>query len=109
MWLAFLGNHNGRILILQEDSLSSDILHLYTDAASSLGFGIICKEHWAFGEWPEAWKTKNIVILELYPIILDVHMFGDSFQNHCVIFHTDNKTLMHIINKQTLKDNQTMT
>ncbi len=79
------------------------------DTAGSLGFGIICKEQWAFGEWPEAWKTKNIVILELYHIILAVHMFGDCFQNHSVIFHTDNEAVMHIVNKHTSKDNQTMT
>ncbi len=28
MWLAFLGNHNGWTLILPEDPLSSDTLHL---------------------------------------------------------------------------------
>jgi len=79
-------------------------MHLYTDVAGSLGFGAIMNTKWFYGEWPVAMKEYNITFKELFPIVLAVEIWGSSFKNRCVLFHSDNYAVVHIINKQTSKD-----
>ena len=40
-WLLFLRLFNGKTFFLPDQWLSADALHLYTDAAGSLGYGAI--------------------------------------------------------------------
>ena len=55
---------------------TSHTFHLYTDAAGSIGFGAVFGCHWLHGRWPKMWKTFNIAFLELFPIVLAVHVWG---------------------------------
>ena len=50
--------------------LSSAKLHLYTDAAGSLGYGTIFGAHWLFGQWPLSWLRRNITALEMFPTVI---------------------------------------
>ena len=63
---------------------------------------------WFFGEWNSQWQHQNITLLELYPIVLALDLWGNILQNKCVVFHTNNLALVAIINKQTSKDVQIM-
>ena len=49
---------------------------------------------WFFGPWPDDWKQLNITILEFYPIVLSVLLFGDKMCNQCITLFTDNAALV---------------
>ena len=53
-------------------------------------------------------EKKNIMTLELYPIILALVMWGFLWKNHFILFFTDNEALVAVTNKQTSQDNHVM-
>lgn len=77
-------------------------LELYMDAGST-GFGAFFQGKWSVGPWPDSWKVagllKNMVLLELFPLVLAVEYFGESFRNLKVRFHGDNPGVVQVINK----------
>ena len=99
VWLTFLGQFNGRTFFLHEKWETSSSLQLYTDAAGSKGYGAIFGKHWFCG----AWKSLNIAFLELFPIVIALHIWGPYMANRCVAFYTDNAAIVDIINRQTSK------
>ena len=107
-WLEFLDNHNGINMFIDECWASSDKLRLYTDASGSIGYGGFLNTSWFYGKWPVQCVSLNITILELYPIVLSLYIFGQQLKNKCVLFLTDNEAVVHIINRQTSKDKQIM-
>lgn len=108
MWKEFLNQFNGKSIFLNEMFLSSHTLELHTDAAQSLGYAGIYKNRWFNGVFPKEWQKLNIMTLEFYPIILSISMWGHLWQNHSILFFTDNESLVSVINKQTSKDNEVM-
>ena len=104
LWKSFFQSHNGKSMFLEDAWYSSSHLKFYTDAAQSLGFGIVFDRKWVYGKWPPNWNQKNIAFLELFPIVLGVHMWGESLRNRRVLFFSDNESVVHVINKQTSKD-----
>ncbi|VDI70685.1 Hypothetical predicted protein [Mytilus galloprovincialis] len=103
-WQNFLRNFNGKSLILSDRWLTSDQLHLFTDASGTLGYGALFGAQWFLGKWDTKWQKQNIAFLELYPIVLAVEIWGHQIKNQCIYFHTDNIALVSVINKQTSKD-----
>ena len=59
-------------------------------------------------EYSRLWKSLNIVILELFPIVLLVAVFAKRLAGMRVVFHTDNEALVHILNYHTSKDMKVM-
>ena len=102
-WLSFLQDFNGRTFFLEERRLLSPPFTLYSDAAGSKGYGAIYGRKWLYGEWPDTWKSFNITFLELFPIVLALHVWGHLMENKCLTFFTDNAALVDIINKQSSK------
>lgn len=107
-WLHFLNGYNGKSLFLDEKFLSSLTMNLFTDAAQSKGFAGIYGSKWFYGCFPDNWKSLNIMTLEFYPIVLAVEIWGSLWQNHSILFFTDNEALVSVINKQTSKDKVVM-
>ena len=70
IWVTFLAEFNGRAFMLPNEWLASDVLQLYTDASTTVGFGALLGKRWFAGLWPEPCKTLNIAVLELYPIVI---------------------------------------
>ena len=89
--------------------VNNQILHLYTDAAASIGFGAVFDTRWFSGLWHEACKSLHITILEFYPILLAINIWGHLLQNKCLLFHSDNIAVVSIINKFSSKDPHVMT
>ena len=58
------------------------------------------------GKRPDAWKKFNITILELFPIVLEIEIWGSLMRDKCIVFFSDNQAVVEIINKQTFKDLQ---
>ena len=61
-------------------------LQLYTDAAGGVGYGALLGVAWFYGLWPVAWRAYNFVVLELYPIMAAVHVWGNIWANKSVCF-----------------------
>ena len=106
LWLEFLTHFNSRSLFLDFQWLSSPHLHLYTDASGSLGYGAVFHQNWFYGPWPPSWTSKNIIVLEVFSIVLSIKIWGTQLANKCITFHTDNQALLEVINKNTTKDRE---
>ena len=108
IWQSFLTSFNGRTFFLEDTWYSSDKLQLYTDAAGALGFGAVFLSRWCYGKLPDNWLYKNIAILEFYPVVLSLYLWGHEMRNRCILFFTDNEALVHAINKQSCRDKALM-
>ena len=108
VWLSFLAEFNGRSFFINDTWQNSSKLGLYTDASGALGFGAVFGNRWCYGKWPPDWAYRNIAILEFYPIVLSLYLWGCAMGNQCVLFFTDNEALVHVINKQSCKDKTLM-
>ena len=104
LWLDFLLHFNGRSFFLKDVFLTGDYLELYTDAAGGTGYSALCGAEWFYGLWPLAWRSLNICVLELYPIMAAVHIWGRVWANTNVCFFTDNEALVHVITNQTSRE-----
>ena len=108
VWQKFLSGFNGRSFFLSDQWSNSHQLNLYTDASGALGFGAIFGKYWCYDQWPDSWFHRNIASLELYPIVLSLHLWGSQMQNQRILFFTDNGALVHVINKQCCRDKDLM-
>ena len=106
LWLEFLTTYNGKSFFLDFHWLSSTHLHLYTDASGSLGYGAVFGGKWLYGPWPANWTSKNIIVLEMFPIVISMILWADELADKCVTFHTDNQALSEVINKKSTKDKE---
>ena len=104
LWQSFLCGFNDRSFFLSDVWHDSLALNLYTDAAASLGYGAVFGNEWCFGAWPKNCTKFNITLLEFYPIVLSVLLWGDRMRNQRITFFTDNAALVDIINKATSRD-----
>jgi hypothetical protein len=105
-WFQFISHFNGKSVFLSDQWSSSDHLTLHTGAASSRGFAGILGSSWFASEWPESLRQTNfnITVLELFPIVLAMEMWGSQFQNHKLLFLTDNEAVVSIIDETSSKD-----
>ena len=109
VWQEFLSNFNGRAFFLTDRFHTDGCLELYTDASGSVGYGAVYGKEWFWGKWPSTWLTRNIAVLELFPIMAAVVVWGGAWANQNVRFFTDNEALVSVINKQTSRDPHIMT
>ena len=107
-WQDFLENFNGKSFFHDQRILSSDRLRLFTDAAGATGYGAILGRSYFYGEWPEAWKSFNITVLEFYPIVAALAVWGAALAGKNLELMTDNAAIVSVINKQTSKEKLVM-
>jgi hypothetical protein len=108
VWLGFLSSFNGVYFFRNEVWENSIKLKLFTDAAGAIGFGAIFGNAWCYGEWPPHWLHRNIAVLEFFPIVLSLCLWGQKMRNQSILFFTDNEALVHVINKQSCRDKTLM-
>ena len=89
VWLQFLMHFNGRSFFLDDTFMTGDYLDLYTGAAGGTGYGALCGSEWFCGIWPVSWRSYNVSVLELYPIVVAVHVWGSTWSNRSVCFFTE--------------------
>ena len=104
MWKQFLLSRNSKTLFLDYIWQSNDVLELFTDAASTIGYGGYFGNEWFAGLWSDNCLRMNIAILELYPICLALHLWSYKLTNKCLLIHTDNMSVVSIINTSTSKE-----
>ena len=108
-WLQFLQAFNGKSFFLYNSFETRNWLQLATDASGSIGFGAIFETEWFYGTWPKNWLQYNIMVLELYPIVAAVVVWGNRWTNKNICFLTDNEALVSVINKQSTREKHAMT
>ena len=92
VWLDFF--FQWQVLLLgRQFFLTDHYLQLYTDAAGGIGYSALCGSEWFCGEWPVAWRSFNVAVLELNPIMAAVHVWGEAWANKSVCFFADNEAL----------------
>ena len=104
VWNSFLQGYNSKTFFLDYRFLSQDLLHLYTDSSSTIGFGGVFGRQWFHGLWSDSSRGANIALLELYPICLAIKLWGGQLSNKCLQINSDNMAVVHIINNSTSKD-----
>ena len=104
MWQEFLESYNGASFFIEENWVEASKLHLFTDASSTLGFGLILGSSWVYDSWPEELPELCILVLEMYPIALALLLFSEVLKGKSIIIHTDNEALVHVFNNKTSKD-----
>jgi hypothetical protein len=108
VWLTFLSNYNGTIVILDKFWSSSATLELFTDSAGGTGkgFGIYFNGMWAQAVWTVQWELTgmltDITFLELFPVFVALNIWGYYLRNKKIIFHVDNQAVVYIIKKNRL-------
>lgn len=73
VWDTLLTDYNGRSVWMSSPVSNFD-LEPFTYAAGSTGYGVFYQVHWSAGPWPRSWLEaglqKNLVLLELFPVVL---------------------------------------
>ena len=87
VWLSFLSDYNGITVMLDNVWTSNETICLFTDSAGGRdkGFGIYFQGKWAQGCWPKEWADNGILaditFLELFPVVISVHIWGIHLKN----------------------------
>lgn len=112
MWFEFIDVLNGTSFFLDQRWSDSTFLELFTDAVGGFGMGTFFKGRWAWSAWPREWHSsgivKDITFLELLPIVIAIKLWGPELRNKKVLFRSDNKAVVDIVNKQSCKSSQVM-
>ena len=53
--------------------------------------------------------TGDITVLELFPILVSLYLWGDEFRNKKILFHCDNAAVVYAVNTMTSKSDKVMT
>ena len=113
MWLTFFRQYNCTIVFHDRFWISSAEAELYLDSAGSIGFGINFAGKWACATLPETCQesrlTRDITVLELFPILASLYLWGSKLCNKKILFHCDNAAVVYAVNKMTSKSNYVMT
>lgn len=85
--------------------MSNTDLELYTDASGSVSFGAYFQGAWCAERWPTSLVDKgccsNLVLLELFPLVVALYVWGDGLMDNLVLFLCDNLEVVHAVNRQT--------
>ena len=103
MWKSFLSSWNGRSFFLDSALTPTPDLELYTDAASTVGFGAFFRGKWFQGKWPPHLRINkdhgiSIEWQELFPIVVACAIWYPHFSGKRLQFWCDNETVVPIIN-----------
>ena len=102
VWFAFLDSPPDRAFLLFNPDVSL-CPPLYTDASTTMGFGAVWGDQWFYGQWPVS-KPPNIAVLELYPIVLAIHMLDQDVRDTALRVFTNNAALVTVLNKLYSRD-----
>ena len=108
VWQHFCTGFNGCSLFLNDYWCTSTHLELYTDASGALGYGARFGKHWCYRGLPDSWRHRKVTLLEFYPIVLSLHLWGNQMRNQRILVSTDNEALVYVINKQSYRDKRLM-
>ena len=78
-------------------------LEVASDAAGSLGFGAYFKGFWFTSLWAVSQQKQSTAYKELFPVVVAAHVWGLQWCKKHVLFRSDNKAVVQILNSRTSK------
>jgi len=78
-------------------------LEVTSDALGALGFGAYFNGEWFSSSWASSQASHSIAYKELFPVIIAAHLWGPQFARRHVLFWSDNKAVVSILNSRTSK------
>ncbi|CAG2227747.1 unnamed protein product [Mytilus edulis] len=113
LWHRFLDQWNGISFFIDDDIVNASDFDLYTDAASTVGFGGYFKNRWFQALWPVEMKldtelSLSMAYMELYPIVIAAIIWGDEWSGKRILFYCDNMATVLIIKKGRSKSLEIM-
>ena len=104
LWPNFLNSFNRKSFFLSAKWFTSSNIKLYKDLLGCLGYAAVLGKHWFHEHWPDSWKSLNITLLELFPLVLATEIWSTVMCNHCIVFFSDNHAVVDSTNKQTSRE-----
>lgn len=82
VWRKVLSSFNGSSF--WQAPFCTDVnLDLFTDVSGSVGYGVYWQGHWSADRWPVSWQaqgfTNNIALLEIFPVVISLDLWGGLF------------------------------
>ena len=74
-----------------------------SDAAGSIGLGIVFGNAWAYAAWPDTAPT-NIAVLELIALVVGAVIWGPSWSGRDILFETDSMAAKFSVESQLPPD-----
>ncbi|CAC5398459.1 unnamed protein product [Mytilus coruscus] len=113
LWHKFLDQWNGISFFIDDNIVNASDFDLYTDAASTVGFGGYFKNRWFQALWPVEMKldtelSLSMAYMKLYPIVIAAIIWGNEWSEKCILFHCDNMATVLIIKKGRSKSLEIM-
>lgn len=88
------------------------LMSTFREICNGVGCGCYFQGQWVFLQWPDSWANtqilRDITFLELVPIVLALHIWGEALQKKQIILFVDNMPLVHILNKQSSRSDRVM-
>ena len=103
VWLSFIDVFNGRSMFLEDEWEVASKLNFTTDASGFACAGF-SGNAWFYCEFPESWKAHSIAVKELCPIVIGIALWGNKMKNRKVVLHSDNMSVVDVLNKQSARD-----
>ena len=102
-WQHLLAHWNGKSFFLKPTWTPAPDLHLFTDAAGSVGHGAYFNGRWFNGLWTADQRRCCITYMELLPIALACSTWGKEWSSLRVEFHSDNQAVVAALRKGTCR------
>ena len=107
MWQIFLDQWNGSNFFMYKEWETSEALHVYTDAGSTVGFGGDLWHPVVPGKMATQLNHRHPGISidwqELYAIVVACSIWGTHWSRKKILFHCDNQPVVEIINNKCSK------
>lgn len=109
-WISFLQEWNGRSWFYDDQWITNDCLHLYTDACKE-SFGGLFDTMWFYGTFPSVNipLRRSITFKELFAITMALSVWSRHLATKRIIFHCDNQSVVNIITSGSSKCQHIMT
>ena len=102
-WARLLSSWNGVTMMAYRHWSPLFDFTISSDAAGSLGFGIVYGNQWCTGSWLSEACSLNIAVLELIPIIIAAAIWGCNWARRRILFRTDNEAVVFSTKSQLPK------
>ena len=103
-WLVFLERWNGCSFIPPAAPSQSFV----SDTSGNWGCGACWCHSWLQLQWPNCWRSVNIAIKELVPIVLAVAVWGPQWRASRVQVRCDNAAVVAAVNLGSARDRRLM-
>ena len=75
-----------------------------SDASRAIGYGAFMDSEWCNGWWSTLQLPLSIAYKKLFLVVLAAHVWGPGWSLRRIMFHVDNKAVVHILNSRMSPD-----